>query len=205
MRVTIHPMLDASTIINVLQALDPLSSLRRTGYVIRGVAEAETIAAHSFGVALVAMFLVDLVREQGADVDGERVLRMALLHDAPEAMLGDVPMPFKTPDLERALYEVEAKITAEELPPEYAALWRETEAGHSLEARIVKAADKVQLMIKVLTYEQQRQGDLEDFWANPKNFRDAGLAIAREVYAEICRRAGRVRPGADTSETRGGE
>jgi putative hydrolase of HD superfamily len=192
--VTITAMTDARTIIDVLQALDPLTSLRRTGYVIRGVAEAETIAAHSFGVALVAMFFVDELRSEGADVDGERVLRMALLHDAPEAMTGDVPMPFKTPGLEQALYDVEAKITTEELPPEYAELWREAERGESMEARIVKAADKVQLMIKVLTYEQQRQGDLDDFWANAKNFRDAGLAVAREVYAEVCRRAGRDWP-----------
>jgi 5'-deoxynucleotidase YfbR-like HD superfamily hydrolase len=187
-------MIDAATIINVLQALDPLSSLRRTGYVIRGVPEAETIAAHSFGVGLVAMCLTDQVRAQGGEVDGERVLRMALLHDAPEAMTGDVPMPFKTPGLEAALHEVEAKITSEELPTEYAALWQEVERGESLEARIVRAADKVQMMIKVLIYEGQRQGDLEDFWNNPKNYRDAGLEMAREVYAEVCRRAGRELP-----------
>ncbi|MBJ73085.1 MAG: oxetanocin [Sandaracinus sp.] len=168
--------------------LDPLADLPRTGWLLRGVAAPESIAAHSHGVALVAMLLVDALRERGERVDGERVLRMALVHDAPEAATGDVPMPVKSPALDAALKDAEATLAARLLGEGYAALWREAEAQESLEARVVKAADKIQMMIKLLAYEAQGRGALREFWENPKNERDAGLPFAREVFEEIRRR-----------------
>jgi putative hydrolase of HD superfamily len=193
---TPHPTsVTPDRIIEVMQSLGPLADLRRTGYVLRGVADAETIAAHTAGVATVAMLLVDHYRAEGMTIDGERVLRMALVHDAPEAMTGDVPMPHKTPELDEALHAVEHTIVSEHLPDAWVDLWEEVEAGQTIEARIVRAADKLQMMIKVLIYEEQRRGDLSDFWANPKNYRDAGLDLVRRTYETICRRAGRPFPG----------
>ncbi|MNC98275.1 hypothetical protein D3C83_161850 [compost metagenome] len=59
---------------------------------------------------------------------------------------------------------------------------------------MVKASDKLQMMIKVLAYERTGRGNLEEFWQNPKNFRDMGLDAANAVYDRICQRAGRERP-----------
>lgn len=187
-------MLTPERIIDIAQALDPLCDLPRTGWVLRGVRPAESIAAHTYGVAVVAMLMVDALRAQGQVVDGERVLRMALLHDAAEARTGDIPMPNKTPGVDAALHEVERAVIADMLPTELGELWLEAERHDSLEARIVKAADKLQLMIKVLVYEKQGRGGLEEFWDNPKNFRDAGLPIARQIFETIAARAGRTAP-----------
>ena len=82
-----------AAIVDAMLGLDPLGELPRTGWVLRGVASPETIAAHVFGVTVVTMFLVDALRDAGETVDGERALRMALLHDAAEARTGDVPLP----------------------------------------------------------------------------------------------------------------
>lgn len=182
-------------IIDTLIRLDPLADLPRTGWLLRGVRPCESIADHSFGVALVAMLLTDALRAEGQVVDGERVLRMALVHDAPEARTGDVPMPVKSAEVERALDEVDARLASELLPDELYSSWREAEAAESLEARIVKAADKLQMMIKAHVYERQSRGHLEEFWHNPKNFRDMELPLARRVYERLCERAGRERPG----------
>lgn len=184
----------ADTIAQLLLDLDPLAELPRTGWLLRGVRPCESIAEHSFGVALVTTLLVDSLRAEGTEVDGERALRMALVHDVPEARTGDVPMPQKTARLTEALSELESDLARRLLPASLSELWRETDQGDSLEARVVKAADKIQMMAKALIYERLHRGDVTEFWENPRNFDDRGLPIAREVFEVICARAGRQIP-----------
>jgi putative hydrolase of HD superfamily len=182
----------AEKIVETMLGLTPLSELPRTGWLLRGVRPCESIAEHSFGVAAVAMLLVDALRAEGEAVDGERVLRMALVHDVPEACTGDVPMPQKTPKLLEGLRELEESLAARLLPPEEARLWSEADDGRTLEARVVKAADKLQMMLEALVYERAHRGDVTELWDNPKNFNDRGLEVAREIFAELRARSGRT-------------
>ena len=180
-----------ATLVDLLESLDPLCDLPRTGWVLRGVSAPESIAAHSYGVAVAAMAITDALREEGITVDGEKVLRMALLHDVAEASTGDIPMPRKTPELTEALHQVERLVVEDMLPEPYLDHWEEAERKETLEARIVKAADKVQMMVKLRVYERQHRGRLDEFWANPKNERAMGFTFVEAVFAEIRRRAGR--------------
>lgn len=181
-------------IIDTVLGLDPLADLPRTGWLLRGVRPCESLADHMYGVALVSLLLTDALRAEGQVVDGERVLRMAIVHDAAEARTGDMPMPSKTAEAERALGELDERLARELLPETLFGAWAEAEGGESLEARVVKAADKLQMMIKVLAYQSQGRGQLEEFWRNPANFRSMGLPLAERLYDRICARAGRSRP-----------
>jgi len=149
------------------------------------------------------MMIVDALREKGGSVDGEKVLRMALLHDAAEAKTGDIPMPSKTAALRQALGEHELSVVREMLSSEQAEIWRESEEGESLEARIVKAADKLQMMIQVSVYESQGRGKLSEFHENPANQRSQGLAFVEACHRIVRQRAGWAPfVGEGTSETR---
>ena len=175
-------------LVDLVQLLDRLASLPRTGWLLRGVADPESVAEHTLGVAVIAAALVDDVRVRGMSVDGERVLRMALVHDAAEVFTGDLPMPAKTEALDAALAEAEEAQLARVLPAALLELWREAERGSSLEARIVKAADKLQMLVKALTYEQQRRGDVRELLENARNRRHGDLDLAKELLIEIDRR-----------------
>lgn len=76
----------------ILIELQRLKRLDRTGWTLRGLANGtESVAAHSFGVCVAAMMLADEFSAHGIEVDVERVVRMALLHDWAETRVGDMP------------------------------------------------------------------------------------------------------------------
>lgn len=79
-------------ILPTLIELQRLKRLDRTGWTLRGLANGtESVAAHSFGVAVTAMMLSDEVRARGLALNIETSLRIALLHDWAETRTGDMP------------------------------------------------------------------------------------------------------------------
>ena len=178
--------------LSILADLQRLKRLDRTGWVLRGLAPgAESVAAHSYGVAFAAMLLADTVRARGVELDVERVLRLALLHDLAEARTGDMPRTMAE------YYGAEARRRAEGLAfagvvrslgeplrEEYERLHEDYEARASLEARVVKAADIVDLLAQALTFERAGARELDEFWEGARE-RDFGLeGAACEAVAE---------------------
>src|SRR5215210_8950472 len=78
--------------LSTLIELQRLKRLDRTGWTLRGLPNGtESVASHSFGVGVTAMLLADRCVAEGAAVDVEKVLRIALLHDWAETRVGDMP------------------------------------------------------------------------------------------------------------------
>jgi len=163
---------EAAGIIELLTELMRLKAVPRMGWLLRGVRDVESVAAHSFGVAFIAMLLGDRARMRGRQVDGERLLRLALLHDLTEARTGDLPSTIKSyfdPDVLKAADESAAAAMLEALSPlgqQYLELWREYEHRASLEARLVKAADKLDLLLQAREYERGGARSMQEFWEN---------------------------------------
>jgi putative hydrolase of HD superfamily len=161
--------LAAEAVVTFLNELMRLKALPRTGWLLRGVREVESVAEHLYGVTFIAMLLADRARAQGREVNVERVLRMALLHDVTEARTGDLPATIKPYFTAEALHAADAQIAQEMLAPlgdDYVALWREYEARATLEARIVKAADKLDLLFQAYEYERGGAQAMGEFWEN---------------------------------------
>jgi putative hydrolase of HD superfamily len=177
--------------IQALIELQRLKRLDRTGWVLRGIPPgSESVGAHTYGVAVVAMVLADEFRVKEIAVDIEKVLRMALLHDAAEVRMGDLPRTAVTyfgaevrAQAETAAFRDIAEGLGSPLAEAYSGIHLEYELRNSLESRIVKAADLVDLLLQALAFERSGARGLDEFWDGVIN-RDFGLD---EPAAEIVR------------------
>jgi putative hydrolase of HD superfamily len=176
----------------ILIELQRLKRLDRTGWTLRGLPNGtESVAAHSFGVSVTAMILADELVNRGVVVNTERVLRMALLHDWAETRVGDMPKTATAYFGSDVRKQAEAAAFADIIESAGAAqslyqdLHADYELRESLESRIVKAADIIDLLVQVLALERAGATGLDEFWevAEVADFQLDGLAheLVREV------------------------
>jgi putative hydrolase of HD superfamily len=120
-------------------------------------------------------------------------VEIALVHDLAELRIGDLPR------VASRYFPAGAKKSAElaameeilaPLPEPALDLYREYADGTTPEARLVKACDKLQLMLKVTVYERWGTGALSEFWDNPENFPDGGFAVVKELFEALRERRG---------------
>jgi putative hydrolase of HD superfamily len=189
-------------IIGLFETIHPLDRIARAGYVLRGVTEPESVAAHSHFVSLMALLFAD---RYPAEYDRGKLLAMALTHDLSESLLMDIPMPTADAHLREAKDAAEQAITEQLLDgidARYAQYHREFCEAKTPEARLLRGLDKAQMMIKVVMYEREGRGRLAEFWANPKNFEDYGVEAVSRLFDAICAEANKPRPRKLTTDKR---
>lgn len=175
------------SLVDLLLEVQGLDRVPRAGWLLRGVADAESVAEHSFHVAL----LVWTLGAQVPDLDVARAVSIALLHDLAELRLGDLPLTasdYLPPGAKHAAERTAFADLAAPAGERAVALFAEYEAAASREARFVHACDKLQLMLKVTVYESWGTGALAEFWANPDNFPPSEFAPVDAVLAELRKR-----------------
>lgn len=163
-------MPEAGGLISFLAELMRLKSTPRIGWLLRGVRDVESVAAHSFGVAVIAMLLADRARARGVEVNVERLLRMALLHDLTETRTGDLPSTIKRYFGKASIKAADEAIAIEifaqlgDFRESYLELWSDYEHRASVESKLVKAADKLDLLVQSREYEKGGARSLQEFW-----------------------------------------
>ena len=171
-----------------------LDRIPRSGYVLRGVPEPESVTEHTWHV----LFLVWTLGARTDGIDVNRAMEIALVHDLAELRIGDLPRTSSHYFPEGAKRAAEAAAMSDilaPLPERARRLFEEYQQGATPEARLVKACDKLQLMIKVAVYEKWGTGALAEFWDNPENFPDGGFPAVREMFEEL-----RARRNAEVGE-----
>ena len=172
-----------------------LKRVPRAGWFQRGVAHVESVAEHSFGTAFVAMALADLVNHEMDRDSGqgllnlEKVLTMALLHDLAEVRLTDLPVSAVKLFPGAVKSQAEATAVGDLLAPlpaagRWQALWQEFEDRSSPEGRLVRDADKLEMMVQCLRYEQAGSRGLDEYW-EAMDGRAWHFAVAGELYARL--------------------
>jgi len=162
-----------------------LKAERRRGWVKKlRLTNPESVADHSYRTALMAMVISD-----SRGLDTERALRLALLHDLPEAVVGDA-MPEERSGPRKTAIETKAmEELLSALPPGlrslYQATWLEFVNGTSEEARLVRQLDKLEMAIQAWEYAHESSDPAlaREFLATAReHVKDKGLVeLLRQV------------------------
>lgn len=178
--------MDPVQLLAFLRRIETLKTNPRHAYTAGGVRE--TVAAHSWRTALLAMLLAP----EFPELDMNKVIRMCLIHDLGEAITGDIPA-FEKTDEHRSQERLALAQLVDTAPAADAAqmhaLFAEMDALGTPEARLYKALDRIEAVIQhnesdiatwiPLEYQlQQTYG-----WENLEEF-PAMLALRRQVLAD---------------------
>lgn len=141
-------------LLDFIKAVLALKEVRRQGWIDVGVPDSESVADHTFGTSMIAMIISDK-----AGCNTERVLKMALLHDIAEVIIGDITPDTMPPDEKRKLESKAMEKILDKLPDmmqdSYKAMWHEYVDCRTDEAILVHNADKLDMAIQVKKYESQ--------------------------------------------------
>ena len=134
-----------------------LKDVLRQGWVNAGVESPESVAAHSWGMAILALKLCP------ADLNLEHVLKLCLVHDLPEVIVGDL-----TPQDDVSTKSEDERAAMEHLAPEWVSLFDEYENQTTPEAVFVKSLDKLDMALQAKVYMNRSELDLEQFIESAK-------------------------------------
>ncbi|KAA0000993.1 MAG: HD domain-containing protein [Thermoplasmata archaeon] len=157
-------------LVSFLMKAGKLKEIKRKGWLRAGIAK-ESVADHSYRVALIAMLVGDRL---GMNV--EKMMKMALLHDIAECITGDI-----TPhdmDRERKIEKERnaMKELAKEIGMEYYKIWEEFVEGESKEAKILQEIDKVEMIMQAKEYaDLLPENRLKEFMEEGKNIQHSFL------------------------------
>jgi 5'-deoxynucleotidase YfbR-like HD superfamily hydrolase/DNA-binding transcriptional regulator YhcF (GntR family) len=130
-----------------------LKNLPRSGWLLLGIPQPESVAEHSFRVAVVGLILAAM---DGADVG--RTTALCLMHDAHETRIGDVPSVGRAYITTAAPEAVTAHQTSgmpDEVVKVMQELTAEYETTDTAESRLAHDADKIETLLQAIEYQAQ--------------------------------------------------
>ena len=144
--------LNLQNLVKFLEITGILKRTPRTGWVDVGVYQPESVADHTFRTAFLCMLYADMEA-----LDPLKLLRMALLHDLPEAVIGDLTPKQKTAETkeneETAITHILGLLPKKQ-KENYLAVWDEYQEGKTREAKAVRQLEKIEMALQAKEYEK---------------------------------------------------
>ena len=170
---------------------DTLKHLKRTGWIMSNVPQPETVASHSWRMAVMALQSASYIESEGADL--MRVLKLCLLHDVAEGVIGDI-VPEHHQDTDKKISDVQKEEMEKQAAQNLAesvdfkdilSVFEEYNSGSTKEAKITKDLDKLDMLLQAETY-REKYPNLERLKEFMKwNENAVKLPFYSEVLAEI--------------------
>jgi putative hydrolases of HD superfamily len=132
-----------------------LKSVKRAGWVSKaGISNAESVSDHTYSMCAMGMILSDLL-----GLDTERVMKMIIIHDLAESIIGDY-MPNEITREKKRLEEGKAMSCILYQVPSvarssYEMIWQEYQANKTRAAKFVHKLDKLEMAIQSIQYINQ--------------------------------------------------
>lgn len=172
---------DFEKIIEFSRLAGILKKIERTGWVnwVK-IENPESVAEHTFRMAVLGMMISDIKK-----LNTEKIVRMILLHDIHESVMGDWDY-FAKRKLEKDKFKQREKEAIESilsqlpegLKEKYNELMKEIMEEKTEEARLVKQIDRLEMLFQCLEYEKEGYDKkrFDAFWDfHEKDFVDPDL------------------------------
>ena len=176
-----------NSFIKFFQTIGKLKEVVRTGWTRYPIDNPESVADHSFRTAIMAITLAPYF-----DVDVNKVIKMALIHDIAESTTGDIVTDagiYDLPNLKQK--EVDEIVAGEKIfdyidAPEYKNIFTEFAKKESPEAKFVAQLDKLEMALQAKEYEMRDGVDLSDFFASAnRKINDENLKLILDSILNI--------------------
>ena len=146
--------------------LELLKTTKREGWRRFGIAHGESIADHMYRMSLISMLAPPAL---AARLDMNRCIKMCLVHDMAESLVGDitpvdgVPKPEKSRREATTMDYITGTLLADNqvVGAELRSVWQEYEDSVTPESHFVHDVDKMELLLQMVEYEKRGQGHLE--------------------------------------------
>ncbi|KAI9478870.1 MAG: hypothetical protein EXX96DRAFT_525720 [Benjaminiella poitrasii] len=175
-----------TNVIRFLHVIENLKRTKRTGWLDNGIKQPESISDHMHRMGVMAMLVND------PSINRERCIKMAIVHDLAEAVVGDITPHAGVSKEEKFTLEKNAmdsfkeSLGNTETANEIVDLWHEYEDASTPEALFVKDLDKFEMIVQALEYEKSDKKKLQGFFDSTmgKFQHPAVKAWAEALYKE---------------------
>lgn len=145
---------NTSDLISFFNHIHRLKQTKRQGWLNSGIPKenCESVCDHMYRMALMVLFL------SNDQVDVNKCLRMALVHDLQECLVGDITPTDGITREEKYKRELEAVKQLQKLIPNnslFYDLWKEYEDCETEESKYVHALDKLEMVLQASEYEEE--------------------------------------------------
>lgn len=163
-----------------------IHSLKRTGWINHKISNPESVAEHTYIVALMSLLLTP------DTINRDKAVNMALLHDIQETLTGDYTPEDQITPQEKAQKELQAtkKIAKSLKKDEILAIFKEFEAKTSTESRWVKDLDRLDAVLLASYYDNHNRTNiplLKEFlnYAQKSYIGGYGFDLIKDIYKSL--------------------
>jgi putative hydrolases of HD superfamily len=139
-------------LLSFFESVVRLKSVKRAGWVLKaGISNPESVSDHTYSMCAIGMILSDML-----GLDTERVMKMIIIHDLAESIIGDY-MPGEITRKKKRIDERKAMTSILYQMPvairsNYKGIWEEYQLNKTQVAKFVHKLDKLEMAMQATQY-----------------------------------------------------